>query len=199
MANSILARSRSLLLRSIKSEIVSLAAHESDVWACPFGILPLGKGTSFPLEDGDMYGYLRCIGCLDLGDYRSRRPRFRPNTNCDFSTHRGLVGWMESADIRLGILWRSVVVNCFLTGLHVHIREKPVDDEAYRSQSEPKGHRPCSNKMAEVRLIDIRKVAHARPSTTLGLKACPAIQCLNSLWPVNSMEIPRSFAASITS
>jgi hypothetical protein len=53
--------------------------------------------------------------------------------------------------------------------------------------------------MAEVRLVNIRKVAHATPFVPFGLNPCPLAQCLNSRWPVNSMEIPRSFAASITS
>lgn len=161
MADHILARSRSLLLRSIKSEVVSLAAHKSNVWACPFGVLSLREDAPFPLKNGDMYGYLCCIGCFDLGGYGSRRSRVRPNTDRDFSARRRLVGRMESADNCLGVLSWRVAVDRFLTRIHIDVGKKPMEDESYRSQSEPKGHFPCSNKMAEVRLVNIREVAHA--------------------------------------
>jgi len=108
---------------------------------------------------------------------------------------------MEGSNRRLilNLLWWMVMIYGLLARILIEIWKYAVDNQAQRTEGEPKRHLPCANQVAEVRFIDVRKMAHNAPSGSHGFKPCQEDQCLNNRWPVNSMDMPRSFAASITS
>ena len=70
-----MARSCSLLLRTLKPEAIPVVVDKQNVWPCPFGVLPLWSRLAPSLKDGDQRNHLRGFHSVNLGHYQSRRPR----------------------------------------------------------------------------------------------------------------------------
>ena len=147
-----------LLLRTFFSALVSLVAHQSPIRIVTARVLSFRSRPALAFQNCDLWIHCAGFAVFHMVHYDLGRSRLRADDHRSYCRHRRLVGGVESPHRRLifGLFGGRITVNCSLACVLINVWYDAVNDESHRTKSKPKGHLPCTDKVAEIRFIDIR-------------------------------------------